>query len=65
MDCEAFAYELLEKKHVAVVPGKAYGDAYDNYIRIAFTLQDKLLIKAMDRMKDFCSEIENNKNVQV
>jgi aminotransferase len=57
LSSEEFAYQLLEKKHVAVVPGKAYGDDYDNYIRIAFTLKDDLLVRAMDRLEEFVSEI--------
>lgn len=53
---EEFAYRLLEEKHVAVVPGLAYGDNYNNYIRIAFTLKDELLTLAMDRIEDFCKQ---------
>ena len=57
LNSEEFAYKLLEKKHVAVVPGVAYGENYSDYIRIAFTLEDKILIEAMSRIKDFCEEI--------
>lgn len=56
LDCEQFAYQLLEKKHVAVVPGKAYGETCSNYVRIAFTLKDELLNRAMNRIAEFCEE---------
>ncbi len=56
LKCEDFAYRLLKQKHVAVVPGKAYGEEYDDYVRIAFTLKEELLNEAMKRIKDFCEE---------
>ena len=58
MDSETFAYALLEKAHVAVVPGIAYGDAYADYIRIAFTQSDELLDKAMQRLTRFCKGLQ-------
>lgn len=57
LDSESFAYELLEKAHVAVVPGVAYGENYSDYIRIAFTLNEDKLNEAMKRIKRFCEEI--------
>lgn len=60
LDCEQFAYQLLEKKHVAIVPGKAYGETCSNYVRIAFTLKDELLNKAMNRIAEFCMEIKEH-----
>lgn len=57
LDAESFAYKLLKEKHVAVVPGNAYGEKYTNYIRIAFTLKESLLEIAMDRIRDFCESI--------
>lgn len=57
LDAESFAYKLLKEKHVAVVPGNAYGERYTNYVRIAFTLEDSVLNVAMDRISDFCATI--------
>lgn len=48
-----FAIHLLKEKRVAVVPGVAYGDAFDDYIRIAFTLEEEKLIKASERIIEF------------
>ena len=58
LNSEEFAYGLLKKKHVAVVPGIAYGEEYCNYIRIAFTLNDDLLREAMTRINDFCKDLK-------
>ena len=49
-----FAMRLLEDQHVAVVPGRTYGEDYDNYVRIAFTVEAGRLSKAIERIKEFC-----------
>lgn len=48
-----FAIRLLESEHVAVVPGVAYGKAYDNFIRIAFTHDLPILQEASARIRRF------------
>lgn len=53
MKSEEFAYKLLEKAHIAVVPGVAYGDMYDDYVRVAFTKEIDVLKIAIDRLKRF------------
>lgn len=58
MNCLDFAYELLEREHVAIVPAIAYGESYANYIRIAFTLEIEELQKAMRRIADFTNYIK-------
>lgn len=54
---EEFALRLLEKEHVAVVPGKSYGENYDSYIRIAFTKNINILNKAVERIFSFLENI--------
>lgn len=53
MDCIEFSYKLLEEAKIAVVPALAYGDAYKDYIRIAFTLKEERLLEAVDRFRKF------------
>lgn len=53
MNSEEFAYNLLENVQVAVVPGIAYGEMYDNYVRIAFTKDIETLKEAVLRIKKF------------
>ena len=48
-----FANSLLEKAHVAVVPGVAYGKSCDKYIRIAFTIDKNKIIEGIHRISDF------------
>ncbi len=56
MNSMDFAINLLREKHIAVVPGIAYGDNFDNYIRIAFTIDVKELIRAADGIVSFVKE---------
>ena len=56
MNSYDFACKLLKKRQVAVVPGRTYGDEYDNYIRIAFTLCCDRLHEAIARIKAFIDE---------
>lgn len=53
LDSKAFAYGLLEKEHVAVVPGIAYGDTFDKYIRLAFTQNEDVIAKGVEKIKNF------------
>ena len=50
MDSIEFAYALLEKAHVAVVPGIAYGKCCCNFIRIAFTINNELIKEGVRRI---------------
>lgn len=52
-----FAYDLLEKAHVAVVPGVAYGDVCKDFIRIAFTLDESKIIEGARRIVRFTKGI--------
>lgn len=52
-----FAYRLLEKKQVAVVPGVTYGDRYDGYIRIAYTMNEDKIVEGVKRIKEFADEL--------
>lgn len=52
-----FTYSLLKKEQVAVIPGLAFGEEYDNHIRIAFTLETKSITEGIARIKKF---IEND-----
>ena len=58
MDSLNFACDLLRKKHVAVVPGEAYGNNYKKYVRIAFTHDINTLIRAMDLLEEYLKELK-------
>ena len=57
MKSEEFAYRLLEKAHVAVVPGKTYGEMCDDYVRLAFTMDEDTLTKGIRRMVEFVDSL--------
>ena len=57
MDCQTFCYDLLKKVHVAVVPGICYGEKYDGYVRIAYTLDISQLKIAADRINDYVEQL--------
>lgn len=52
-----FAYELLRNAHVAVVPGIAYGDICDGYVRIAFTIDENKIREGVHRMLNFTEKM--------
>lgn len=53
MTSEEFAIALLKAVHVAVVPGIAYGQSCDKYVRIAFTLDDEKIKEGISRIRQF------------
>lgn len=53
LDSKTFCFSLLEKQHVAVIPGVAFGEAFDSYIRLAFTLNEDKIIEGINRIQDF------------
>lgn len=57
MDSKSFCFSLLEKQHVAVIPGVAFGDAFDNYVRLAFTLNEDKIKEGISRIKDFINQL--------
>ena len=63
LDSQTFAYELLKRQRVAVVPGLAYGDAYDNFIRIAFTVHGDRLKEAITRIRAFVAERDDRSDL--
>lgn len=52
-----FCCKLLETVHVACVPGIAYGNSCDKYIRIAFTLDETKIIEGVRRIGKFIETI--------
>lgn len=48
-----FAVNLLKNAHVAVVPGITYGETCDNYIRVAFTLNEDRIVEGVKRIKTY------------
>ncbi len=61
MSAEDFATKLLKEKKVAIVPGTAFGDCGEGYLRISYAYSIDNLRKALERLKDFVEELRKNK----
>lgn len=57
MTSEQFAFELLKKEHVALVPGVTYGKCCDNYVRIAFTIEEDKIREGVKRIRRFVESL--------
>lgn len=57
MNSVDFAYSLLKHAHVAVVPGVTYGDICNDYIRIAFTLDEEILREGVQRIVKYADSL--------
>jgi len=51
-----FAFELIEKAGVAVVPGDAFGKLGEGYVRIALVQSSEILKLAAERIQDFLQD---------
>ena len=54
---EAFCTQLLEKKHVACVPGTAFGASGEGHIRCSYATSLENLTEALKRIREFISEL--------
>lgn len=57
LSSEEFASRLLKEEEVAVVPGNAFGECGEGYIRIAYAASLQDLREALNRMENFLSRI--------
>ncbi|MBR2510176.1 MAG: aminotransferase class I/II-fold pyridoxal phosphate-dependent enzyme [Lentisphaeria bacterium] len=58
LDSKTFARRLLEQQHVAVVPGIAFGECGEGYIRCCYATGIQDIIEAMNRMKKFVDSLK-------
>ncbi len=56
MTSEEFCTRLLQEKHVAVVPGTAFGESGEGYVRISYCYSLKHITEALRRMAEFLKE---------
>ena len=56
MTSDEFATRLLETKKVAVVPGTAFGDCGEGFLRISYAYSLENLKTALDRIEEFVKE---------
>ncbi len=56
MSSDEFCERLLEKKHVAVVPGNAFGECGEGYIRVSYAYSTGHIKEALRRIRLFLKE---------
>jgi aspartate aminotransferase len=49
---------LLEKYHVATVPGLAFGECGEGFLRLSYAAEGKEIVEAMGRMEIFFQDLE-------
>ena len=57
MSSDEFATELLKDQKVAVVPGSAFGDSGEGYVRISYAYSLDSLKVAMERLSAFITKL--------
>ncbi len=61
MSSDEFATKLLKQKKVCVVPGTAFGDSGEGFLRISYAYSLENLKAALDRMEEFVKELGESK----
>ena len=61
MSSEEFAMRLLEEEHVAVVPGTAFGDCGEGFLRISYAYSIEDLKIALERLGRFIGKLRKQK----
>ncbi len=58
LSSDEFCQQLLESKKVAVVPGNAFGDSGEGFIRASYCYSVEHIIEALKRIEEFINEIK-------
>lgn len=56
MSSDEFCEKLLCEKHVAIVPGTAFGDSGEGYVRVSYCYSVEHLKEALRRIEEFLKE---------
>ncbi len=58
LSSEEFCQKLLESKKVAVVPGNAFGESGEGFIRASYCYSVEHIMEALKRIEEFINEIK-------
>lgn len=61
LSSEEFANRLLAEEKVAIVPGTAFGDSGEGFLRISYAYSIDNLRKALDRLSHFVAKLREEK----
>lgn len=56
---EEFCTRLIVDKHIAVVPGTAFGDSGEGFVRVSYSYSLKHLKIALERIREFLKELKD------
>ena len=59
MTSEDFCTKLIMDKHVAVVPGTAFGECGEGFIRVSYCYSIENIKEAVTRIGEFVKELED------
>lgn len=59
MSSEEFCHRLLHEEKVAIVPGSAFGEGGEGYVRISYCYNESELKEALDRMEKFIERLRS------
>ena len=63
MTSEEFATKFLQEEKVAVVPGTAFGECGEGFLRISYAYSLENLKLALERLEKFVTKLRNQKNM--
>lgn len=63
MTSDEFATRLLQEEKVAIVPGTAFGDCGEGFLRISYAYSIENLKLALERVKKFVERLEKEKQL--
>lgn len=58
---DEFCEKLLQEQHVACVPGTAFGEAGEGFIRVSYAYSIEHIKEALDRIEKFLDKLHANK----
>ena len=61
LSSEEFAMRLVEEERLAVVPGTAFGESGEGFLRISYAYSIEDLKTALDRIEHFITKLRNEK----
>ncbi len=65
MTSDEFCNKLLEKKKVAIVPGTAFGECGEGYLRVSYAYSIDLINEALRRIEEFMNELKGWQNFEL
>ena len=63
LSSDEFATRLLKEEKLAIVPGNAFGDCGEGFLRISYAYSLKDLKKALVRLKRFVAKLDAERGV--